>query len=114
MSAENYLKTAERLLKKGDSVTIVKITQGEYNPSTGQPATTEEYSYTKGFVEPANQALVGSGIANYNDITILLKSPLIDSTYEIGYQGKRYNIIAILDVVSTEDTIIIYKVLCRL
>lgn len=112
--AQNALATADRLLSKyGDSITIIKKTQGAYNPDKGEPTYTEENSYTKGVVEPVTQALVGSGVANTEDITILLKAPFIDSTYDIGYQGDRYNIVTVLDKTSTQDTAIIYSVLCR-
>lgn len=112
--ADNALKTAERILNKyGDSITIIKKTQHEYNAIIGAPSVTEENSYTKGVVEPVNQALVGSGVAEYNDITILLKAPYIDSSYDIGYQGDRYNIIAVVEKVSAQDTQIIYQVQCR-
>ena len=74
---------------------------------------TEVNSYTKGLVEPASQALIGSGIANVNDITILLKAPFINSTYDIGYMGERYNVIQVLEQTSVQDTQIIYSILCR-
>ena len=112
--SDNALATAERLISKyGDSITVFEITKGAYNPDTGKYDTTEAPEYTKGFVEPINQALVGSGVANTEDITVLLKAPYIDSTYEIAYQGDRYNIVSVINKVSTQDTAIIYKVQCR-
>jgi len=114
MLADNLYKVAEKMLNKySDDILLIKKTVTGRDTQTGEDIITEEHFPEKGYVSGFSDALIASNVVNFEDISILVKAPYIDASFDVEYEGLRYNIISIFDRVSAQNKPIIYKIQAR-
>jgi hypothetical protein len=102
MLARTLKKTAKKLINQfGNDLTLKQITEGAYNPATGQPALTIVTVVTKGIDED-----IISG-EHEGDMTLTFVSDtVLDAFDKAVYRGKERDILAISQVAIQNSTII--------
>ena len=112
--ASDMKKVAKDLLKTyADDIEIIQVTQGAYNPSTGESPKTEVITPSKGFAEfyATNQLI--QGVINIDDVRMIIETDIVITKQDIiQYRGSRYEVIN-YDETRTQNTTIIYTLQIR-
>lgn len=112
--ADRAYSNAKRLIDKyGSDIKVTQVLSSNYLPSTGKYQEGYATQAKKGHITSINNALIASGVANFDDISIKLVAPFIDKTYRIEYDGDVYNVVNVLKKIVVQNKPIIYTVQCR-
>lgn len=97
------IKQAKKLINKyGNTLVLKKITQGVYDPNTGESVDVVDSINTKGIDEE------GFGENEGDMVVTFYTDNVIDAFDKVDYRGKERDIIAI-NQISIEDTTVVYQ-----
>jgi len=115
MFANNMKKVTDKLTKKfGDTITLVEIIQGDYNPDTGLVDETEIDHIVRGVISSYNTSDILPESVNVDDLMVMVYANDydLDKSWNVRYNNKVWNIIAVSRL-STQDETIYYKLQIR-
>jgi len=117
MFADNMQKVAKRLIDKyGDDALLVEYARGAYNVDTGQYDTHRTEYQTMVHASQFDSSLVVAGVVNMDDIKLLcynFGNVLPNKDWKVDMQGVELTIIAVNNVVTTQNKFITFELQCR-
>ncbi len=107
--AKNMKDTAKRLIAKyGNSITLVEVIDGIYNPATGEHTTTETLYPVKGVMGRYTTAEYSSDHVQIGDVKLTVETDLIITRdWKVDYDKERFTVLD-TTIISSQDTKIIY------
>ncbi len=115
MFSSNMRKLTDRLTKKfGDTVTLVEITQGAYNPQTGNTSDTEIEHLVKGVISEYTVNEQALNLIGVDDLKVMIYADSLDITkkWAVKYRGSNWRVLNV-DKLSTQDSLVYIELQIR-
>ncbi len=114
MISSTLKSTAKRMIGKyGDSVVLVEVVKGEYDPQVGDTTDTVTNYAMKGSVSNYGIEEMASAAINQGDVALLVSTDLVvNNDWRVEYDGKVWQVIAISPT-SAQDTVIVRRLQLR-
>ena len=113
--SDGIAKTTDKLIKKfGNTIALVEVVKGAYDPATGQTNDTQSDHPVKGVISNYSSSELIPDVINMGDMQVMVyaDSFVIDKSWLVKIDGVEWNIINVIQL-TTQDERIYYELQIR-